>query len=228
MRIGRNIVSLVVPIFGLLAAACTGTRPGDAQIELERARRAWAGNWHAVWQIEWENAPLRGPLVAEIWHAVDGRLRVETLEAPIAALNGLIRANDGLHTWLYDVRQECLSQGTREQLRMPLVDDMLEAMNWVLQEPVWITDASVDRWGVESGEAIALEITMQTGNRVILWVNRETGLPAGLALHTSPWGRARCVTRSLEQRPQMDIELFTQDLIPGSLVNCSLSVNMTR
>ncbi|MGC8878040.1 MAG: hypothetical protein ACP5R2_02325 [Anaerolineae bacterium] len=205
---------LLLLLFALLATACTGVQPVDATRELERARRAWAGNWHAVWQIEWINAPLRGPLVAEIWHAADGRLRVETLESPVATLNGLMRADDGSRVWLYDTRQQQVSYGTPERLRIPLVDDLLEAMEWTLAQPFHAAVITVNSWEIESGEAVALELTANTGERVTLWVNRETDLPAGLVLHSSPWGQARCVTRTLDRRAHMDDELFTYDLIP--------------
>jgi hypothetical protein len=215
IRIEHSLPRLLLLVFGLLwTTACTGAQPVDAARELERARRAWAGNWHAVWQIEWANAPLRGPVVAEIWHAADGRLRVETLEAPVASLNGLMRADDGAHVWLYDTRQQQLTYGTREQLRIPLVDDMLEAMEWTLKEPFQATVMAANRWEIESGEALALQLTADTGERVTLWINRESGLPAGLVLHSSPWGQARCVTRTLDRRAYMDDELFTRDLIP--------------
>lgn len=201
-------------LFMLLTTACTGTISPDAVGTLERARHAWADNWHAVWQIEWDNAPLRGPVVVEIWHATDGRLRVETLEAPVATLNGLMRGDDGTRAWLYDTRQRQTTYGTRAQLRIPLVDDLLDAMEWTLTQPFHATFIGVNSWEIESGEAIALELTTETGERVTLWVNRETGLPAGLVLHLSPWGQARCVTRTLDRRAYLDDALFTHALIP--------------
>ncbi|MCS7260753.1 MAG: hypothetical protein NZ765_08245 [Anaerolineae bacterium] len=214
MRATTTRVYWLPLFFALLTTACTRIPSIDAAVELERARHAWAGNWHAVWQIEWHYAPLRGPVVAEIWHAADGRLRVETLEAPVATLNGLIRADDGSHVWLYDMRQRQISSGTRAQLRIPLVDDLLDAMEWTLLHPFQAMVVAVNSWEIESGEAIALELTGTTGERLTLWVNRETGLPAGLILHSSPWGQARCVTRTLERRTYLDAALFTRELIP--------------
>lgn len=214
MGVEQGSARLLLPLFVLLVAACTGVTPINAAGELERARHAWAGNWHAVWQIEWSDAPIRGPVVAEMWHAANGRLRVETLEAPVATLNGLMRADDGTRVWLYDTRRRQTSYGTREQLRIPLVDDLLEAMEWTLKESFQATFITANGWEIESGEAVALELTTDTGERVTLWVNRETGLPAGLILHSSPWGQARCVTRTLDRRAHMDNALFTHELIP--------------
>ncbi len=216
IKVEHRIACLLLPLFVLLAAACTGVTPINinAAKELERARHAWTGNWHAVWQIEWNGAPIHGPVVAEIWHAADGRLRVETLEAPVATLNGLMRADDGAHVWLYDTRQRQTTYGTREQLRIPLVDDLLDAMEWALAQPFQATIIAINSWEIESGEAAALELTADTGERVTLWVDRETGLPAGLLLHSSPWGQARCVTRMLDRRAHMDDALFTHELIP--------------
>jgi outer membrane lipoprotein-sorting protein len=214
MRAECGGACLFLSLFVLLTTACTGMTSVDATGELERARRAWAGNWHAVWQIEWHDAPLRGPVVAEIWHSADGRLRVETLEAPVAALNGLIRADDGIQTWLYDARQRQTLYGTRAQLRIPLVDDLLDAMEWTLVQQFHARVTAANDWAIESGAAVALELTTDTGESVTLWVNRETGLPAALVLHSSPWGQARCVTRTLDRRAHIDDALFTYDLIP--------------
>jgi hypothetical protein len=214
MRAEHGRVCALLFLLALLTTACADTASIDAAGELERARRAWAGNWHAVWQIEWHNAPLHGPVVAEMWHSADGRLRVETLEAPVATLNGLMRTDDGTQAWLYDTRQRQTSYGTRVQLRIPLVDDLLDAMGWTLMQDFQATVIAANDWTIESGAAVALELIADTGERVTLWVNRETGLPAGLMLHSSPWGQARCVTRTLDRRTYMDDALFTQDLIP--------------
>jgi outer membrane lipoprotein-sorting protein len=199
---------LVAVVFVL--AACGGSA-GDAAGQVARARQAWAGNWHAVWQIEWGNAPVSGPLVAEIWHAADGRLRIETLEAPTAALNGLTLVDDGSQVWLYDLRMNRADRGARERLRIPLASDMLAAMEWLLTQLDQATVTGVSHDELESGGTTRVDVTIGAGDGATLWVHIKTGLPAGFALHSEPWGEVKCVTRSIDPPGQLDPALFTHE-----------------
>jgi outer membrane lipoprotein-sorting protein len=203
---------------GVLAlAGCGGVPAESAPVLLERARTAWASNWHAVWAIEWRNAPVTGPLVVEMWHAADGRLRIETLEAPVATLNGLTLVSTGSRAWLYDVRTNQAQSGPRDQVRIPLADDMLAAMEWLFSEitPNGLRQASLDE--LESGAAWRLQLSTASGNAATLWLNRQTGLPAGLALQGSRWGQVRCVTRRLELPERLDYRLFDPEPPRGAV-----------
>jgi outer membrane lipoprotein-sorting protein len=192
----------------LVLAACGGAPLPDAGGQIAQAQRAWDGDWHAVWQIEWANAPVRGPLVAEVWHAADGRLRIETLEAPTAALNGLTLVDDGRQAWLHDLRSNLVERDTRERLRIPLASDMLAAMDWLLAQTDQATVIGVNHDELESGPATRLDLTTSAGDRATLWVHAKTGLPAGFALHSEPWGEVKCVTRSIDPPGQLDPALF--------------------
>jgi len=189
--------------------ACSGRAfLPDADDLLVCARRAWAGDWHAVWQIEWDGAPLRGPLVAEVWHAEDGRLRIETLEAPTPALNGVILVDDGDTSWLYNARQVQLEVRPGGEARIPLASDALDAVDWMLFS---LENARVDVSGrdvLESGPAIRLDIILNTGDRLVLWVHDETGMPARLDLHASTWGKASFVARSISSPERLHPGLF--------------------
>jgi outer membrane lipoprotein-sorting protein len=201
------IIGWLLPMLGVLAA-CTGSAPPATDHLVDRSRQAWSGDWHAVWQIEWAGAPVRGPMVAEIWHAADGRLRVETLEAPAAALSGLTLVDDGRQVWLYDVRLNQVRHGARERVRVPLAVDMLAAMDWLLSED---TDAvmTAERGDqLESGPTTRLELTTTDGARATLWVDNEAGLPAGLAFASGPWGEVNCVTRSIDYPAHLVDGLF--------------------
>ena len=73
-------------ILAAVAAGCDAASRPDGSSLVTQAQQAWAGDWHAVWQIEWGGAPVRGPLVAEIWHAGDGStLRVVNVASPQTA-----------------------------------------------------------------------------------------------------------------------------------------------
>jgi outer membrane lipoprotein-sorting protein len=149
-----------------------------------------------------------GPLVAEIWHAADGRLRIETLEAPVAALNGLTLVSVGRRAWLHDLRLNQAQPGTPEQVRIPLVDDMLKAMDWLQAQAAQATISAVSVDDLESGAATRLEIVTAAGDPGTVWLNEQTGLPAGFELYSGPWGEVKCLTRWLERPARLADGLF--------------------
>jgi outer membrane lipoprotein-sorting protein len=198
--------------YGLLLFALIGCRERaalpDPNSLLTRAGQAWHDDWHAVWQVEWAGAPLRGPLVAEVWHAADGRLRIEVLEAPSAALSGLTLVTNGTTGWLYDVRQDRTETGPAGQVRIPLASDALDAMDWLFSnvEGATVVASGYDR--LESGQAIRLEIRLAAGDRAELWVHGETSLPARLELRSADWGEASFTTRSIAVPERLPADLF--------------------
>lgn len=211
----RFSIKLTMSIIILIAAACGRTPlPDDGLVT--RTRQAWAGDWHAVWQIEWAGAPVRGPVVAEVWHAADGRLRIETLEAPVAALSGLTLVDEGTTVWLYDIRQNRVESGSGTQMQIPLVSDALNAIDWLLLET---NQAAVHIAGhdtLESGPATRLVVNPGSGDQVTLWVHDETGLPARVELHSAVWGEATFTTRSITTPVRPHPALFTFEPPPGA------------
>lgn len=96
----RLITLLVLCVFmSLSGCAATETiEPGAAQTDLNRA---WQADQHTVWEINWPEAPLGGPLVVETWRT-GGRYRFEVLEAEAAALFGQVLVFDGRQGWRYN------------------------------------------------------------------------------------------------------------------------------
>jgi hypothetical protein len=124
-------------------------------------------------------------------------MRIETLEAPSPALNGLILVDDGQTNWLYDVRHNRLEAESDESLRIPLVSDALDAIDWLFLNIEDATVAVSGRDSLESGVAIRLDIVLPTGDRAALWIHENTGLPSRVELHSATWGEACFVTRSI-------------------------------
>jgi len=193
----------------VLTAACAGPRPAEGQALAAQSRQAWLGEWHGVWQIEWEGAPVRGPLVVEIWHAADGRLRIETLEVPTAALSGLTLVDDGATVWLYDLRRNRVTSGSEGRVRIPLASDALDVMDWLFEEMERATVTVAGNGQLESGEATRLEVRLVTGDRASLWVHKATTLPARLELRSRVWGHVTFTARSLGRTPRLQPGLFT-------------------
>jgi len=197
-------------VFLVAVAGCgTGSPPLSGDELMARARQAWKGDWHAVWQVGWQGAPVRGPLVAEIWHAGDGRLRIETLEASSPGLSGLIFVDDGQTRWLHDVRHDRWQTEADGPVGVPLASDALDAIAWLF---LHVDDAAVDVSGrdvLESGPSIRLDIVLPPGDRVTLWVHDETGLPTRVELRSSTWGEASLVARSVSVPDRLHPDLFS-------------------
>lgn len=192
----------------LCLTACNQAARQQAGDEAIEAQEVWAGNWHGVWSIEFENAPVDGPLVAEVWHAADGRLRIETLEAPTAALNGLTLVNTGQTVWFYDLRQNRAESGSAELERIPIASDGLAVMAWMLAEVPTAAVVSARADALESGPAKRLSLITQRGDRAELWVHNRSGLPAGLDLKSRQWGDVTLTSRSLEAPSSLADALF--------------------
>jgi outer membrane lipoprotein-sorting protein len=212
----RRLILPFIILMALAAGCDTASRPDGSSL-VAQAQQAWAGDWHAVWQIEWDSAPVRGPLVAEIWHAGNGRLRIETLEAPTAALSGLTLVSDGATSWFYDLRQNRAEAKPAGQTRIPLASDALDATAWLLKEAGRATTRArvVGREMLESGLADRVAIDWGNGDRATLWVHTESGLPARIELHSTVWGKATLTTRSIDPSPDKPVEFFTFQPPPG-------------
>lgn len=207
----RILITLLVYI--VIAAPAVGcgvdSSLPDGDASVARARQAWRDNWHAIWQVEWDGAPVRGPLVAEMWHADDGRVRIETLEASTPALNGLILVDDGETSWLYDARHSRLEAESAEPARIPLFSDALDAIDWLFLKMDDATVVVSGRDTLESGAAIRLDVALPTGDRAVLWVHDETGLPSRVELHSAIWGEVYLTARSVSIPEYLHPGLFT-------------------
>lgn len=96
-----RLVSLLVLCAFMSLSGCAATEtidPRSAQIDLNRA---WQADQHTVWEIDWPEAPVGGPLVVETWR-VGNRYRLEILEAEAAALFGQALVFDGRQGWRYN------------------------------------------------------------------------------------------------------------------------------
>ncbi len=187
-------------VFLIVAAGCGySSLPAGADL-MARSRQAWQGDWHGVWQIEWSGAPVRGPLVAEVWHMADGRLRIETLEVPVPTLSGLVLVQNGKANSLYSMRDNQVEPGPPGRpLRIPLISDALDTMDWLFDRLEGATLVVAGHERLESGPATHLKITLSNGDRAVLWINDETGLPARLQMNSATWGEAIFSARALNR-----------------------------
>jgi hypothetical protein len=95
--------------------------PATAQAALVEA---WAADQHTVWEIDWPDAPVGGPLTVETWRAGSG-YRYEILESTAPALVGEILIFDGQTAWQYNRFDDPLSRKVMNprrpyQMHLPL------------------------------------------------------------------------------------------------------------
>jgi hypothetical protein len=165
----------------LTATGCSQIAREQAGAQAAEARQAWAGNWHGVWSIEFENAPVDGPLVAEMWHAAD---------------------------WFYDLRQNRAESGPADLERIPIASDSLLVMDWLLAQLPAAAILSARSEALESGPATRLSLNTEGSDQAELWINTKTGLPAGLELQSRQWGKVSLTSRSLEAPRSLNAGLF--------------------
>jgi len=193
----------------LSLTACGQIGHDQAYAHAAEAPEAWAGDWHGVWSIEFDSAPVDGPLVAEIWHAADGRLRIETLDAPTTALKGLTLVDTGGGgVWFYDLRQNRAELGPADLERIPIASDSLLVMDWMLDQVSTAAIKSAHWDSLESGRAARLSLVTEAGDEAEFWVHNKTGLPAGLELQSRRWGKVVLTSRSLEAPRSLTPGLF--------------------
>lgn len=195
---------VLVTVIGCGSASSTP----DGEGLLRRAQQAWTGDWHAVWQVEWDGAPVREPLTAEVWHAADGRLRIETLEMPGPAFSGLTLVENGTTSWLYDLHHDQIKTGSDRQMKIPLTSDAMDAIDWLLanlDEPTLSVSGGKT---LESGPATRMDAILSNGDRVALWIHDETGLPSRVELHSAVWGKAAFTARSISVPDSLHPDLF--------------------
>ncbi len=214
MHIITRFTIIAVAFVTIMGCGSSSSTP-DGEGLLRRAQQSWTGDWHAVWQVEWDGAPVREPLTAEVWHAADGRLRIETLEVPSPALSGLTLVEDGNTSWLYDLRHDEFKTGLDRQMKIPLTSDAMDTIDWLLANLDESTLSVSGRKTLESGLATRMDAGLSNGDRVALWIHDETGLPSRVELHSAVWGEAAFIARSVSVPDSLDPDLFVFQQIGG-------------
>lgn len=215
MHIILRFTIFAVILVTVMGCGSSSSTP-DGEDLLRRAQQTWSGDWHAVWEVKWDGAPVREPLIAEVWHAADGRLRIETLEVPSPALSGLTLVENGTTSWLYDLRHDQITTGSHKQMKIPLTSDALDAIDWLLANLDEPTLSVSGRKILESGPATRMDAGLSNGDRVALWIHDETGLPSRVELHSAVWGEAAFIARSVSVPDSLHPDLFAFQQMGGN------------
>jgi outer membrane lipoprotein-sorting protein len=201
-KLRRLVLSGAILLLASCAAAVS-TEPGPAQ---NIVRQAWLADQHTVWDIDWPNAPVGGPVTAEIWQA-GPRRRIEILEAPAPALIGQTLVTDGVSFRQFNrLAVEPSPPITTTQLAP--VTPLINLINRLLAQPA--QSASTQVGLINDVPVRQYSLIFADTQQLSLWLNEQTGLPLQLAL-VDGRQQAKIRVRSVEPFPDPPPELFAID-----------------
>lgn len=194
----------------MLAAlpACAAAQPLDAAQARATVLAAWQANQHAVWELNWPNSPVAGPVTVEAWRAGGcargGCARYEILEAEAPALVGQTLVMTGPQSWQFN-RLEAAETTPATYPELAPVTPAISLINRLLANtPV---AATLERARVEAVWADKINLQFKTGDRLVFFVEAATGLPVQIEF-TAGEQTGRIRARSVELLPQPPPELF--------------------
>jgi hypothetical protein len=99
---------------------------------------------------------------------------------------------------------------------IPLTSDALDAIDWLfanLDEPSLSVSGSQT---LESDPVTRMDAVLPNGDRAALWIHNETGLPSRVELHSSVWGEAAFIARSVSVPDSLRPDLFALEVASDS------------
>lgn len=178
-------------VFGI--GACASGQPTKPEIARAIVADTWQTNRHIVWEIEWPDAPIGGPLTVETWRANE-RYRFEILESTAPALVGETLVFDGQQAWRYNRFATELPAKPSSPRLSPVSDAFAFIDRLIATLPETATQESVQ---LDHGPAQKITLTFDDGDWLILWRDDKTKLPA--RIHFSVGGKqASLNARSVE------------------------------
>lgn len=131
-----------------------------------------------MWELDWPNAPVGGPLTVETWRA-GSRYRFEILEAVAPALRGETLVFDGQRAWRYN-RFSLPAVFSPVSPTLPPVSDAFNTVEQLLKmTPQTATQAITQ---INFAPAQKIELVFASGDRLAIWWSQETGLPGRLVV----------------------------------------------
>ncbi len=198
--------TLILLAFIITAAvvACTPAQAIEPETAQQVAANTLQTDLHAVWELDWSNAPVGGPLTVEIWQA-GNRYRYEILEATTPALIGQTLVFDGQTGWQYN-RLSPPETFLPVEPQLSPVTDALAIINQLLNTPP--TTAIQEVAVVNGSNAKKTTLTYTNADTLTLWQNKETGLPLKVEFSEDNQ-QGTLQARSVENLVDPPPELFT-------------------
>ena len=165
---------IFVNLFIFMATACAASQPLAPDVSQQILLEIWRMDRHIVWELNWPAAPISGPLTVETWQS-GNRYRFEILESPASALMGETLVFDGQNAWRYNRFRPPAAFTPTTAVLSPLSDAFLLIDTRLGTTPQTATQESAQ---VNFSPAKKITATYPNGDRLTLWQDAETGLPA--------------------------------------------------
>ncbi|RME98003.1 MAG: hypothetical protein D6768_18340 [Chloroflexi bacterium] len=190
-------------LFIIFLAGCAAAQSTNPEQARELMLSAWQANQHAVWELDWPNAPAGGPVTFEVWQARP-RYRLEILESPAPALMGEMLVFDGQRAH----RANRLSAQGETTLPAPQLSPVTGAralVDGLLQQNAAAAEESRATVRGQSAQKITLQFA--DGSRLAMWILPATGLPLKIEFAAGSQ-RGTLTARHVEPLNHPPAELF--------------------
>ena len=185
-------VFMVLQLIFIGVIACQAPYSIEPEMAQRQLQKAWELNQHAVWEIDWPNAPVGGTVVVEYWQ-FDNQYRFEILEATSARLVGEILISNGNSTWRYnrfkfDMAVQTLELTDFGHMDKPTrqlspVTDLFSMIGRLLRRSTTLS-AQQQLTSTLSGSSKKIELLFADQTRLVFWLDLETNLPLQVKLIT--------------------------------------------
>lgn len=196
---------ILFPLIIIIAAsACNPAKPMEVETAQAALLDAWQADQHIVWELDWPDAPVGGPLTVATWRA-GPRYRLEILEAVTPDLVGQTLIFDGATAWRYQRFDSppAAPQPTEAQLS-PVTDAFAVITRLLATTPASATEETIQ---FEREPAKKITLTFTGGDTLTLWRDETTGLPVRLSF-VSGQQQITLRARSFERLSTPAEELF--------------------
>ncbi len=172
-----------------------------------RLTGAWQTDRHTVWEIDWPDAPVGGPVTVETWQA-GARYRYEILESTAPALVGQVLVFDGHRAWRYDrfQTQPALPQSASPPLLSPVTDAFAVIDRLLITSPASAVQQQTTI--LDYGPVQKIELTFEQGDTLTFWLEPENGFPVRI-IFLANGSRAELHARQVEPLVDPPAKLFT-------------------
>lgn len=173
--------TFVLLILFLMTGCAAGSHSGSLPPAIARQtiRTAWQTEQHAVWQLEWPNAPLNGNLTVEVWRNETSQ-RLEILEAPAPGLWGQTLVFDGHTAWLFN-RFEAVPPVIRPDAHLAPVTDAFNLIERLLNSPAQrATSEPVTI--LQHGSTQKITLFFNNDEQLTFWLLPNHNLPVRIVL----------------------------------------------
>ncbi len=174
-----------------------------------------ADDLHASLELTLNTDVLQDRLLIEMWEKKTDKLRVEILEANNADWRGMTLVINGQQAWLYNPQRQQVTVGNRDQVKLPMIQDVIYAMQDLLRTTEADRLQLLGIVKVNDSEAYKLAYAIPDDGQATVWIDREQWLPLRVEYEDPVLGQGTIIFHSYETNQGLAEGLFQFQPPPG-------------